>query len=100
MAFKFSLQITSNQTEIKHQKYIVCTDSLSSLDYRSHQQHQSRNVAIEIENSVTQLEKKGLSALFKWLPPHCSITGNELADQDAKQACQLGLITQIPITGP
>ena len=100
MAIKFSLQAISSQTESKHQKYIVCTDSLSALDYLSHQQHQARNVAIEIENLVTQLAKKGISVLFIWVPAHCGITGNELADQAAKQASQLGLITQTPITGP
>ena len=33
MTIKFSLQAISSQTEIKRQKYIVCTDSLSALDY-------------------------------------------------------------------
>jgi len=49
---------------------------------------------------VTQLAKKGISVLFVWVPAHCGVTGNELADQAAKQASQLGLITQTPITGP
>ena len=92
MAIKFSLQATSSQTESKHQKYIVCTDSLSALDYLSHQQHQARNVAIEIENLVAQLAKKDISVLFIWVPAHCGITGNELADQAAKQASQLGYL--------
>ncbi|XP_065557549.1 uncharacterized protein LOC136025447 [Artemia franciscana] len=100
MAVTFSLQAISSQTEIKNQRYIVCTDSLSALDYLSHQQHQARNIAIEIANLVTQLAKKGIFVLLIWVPAHCVITGNELADQAAKQASQLDLITQTPITGP
>ena len=49
---------------------------------------------------LLNLQKKGISVLFIWVPAHCGITGNELADQAAKQASQLGLITQTPITGP
>ena len=100
MALKFSLQAIASQTETKNRKYIVCTDSLSALDYLSHQQHQARNVAMEIENLTTQLARKGISVLFIWVPAHCGIKGNELADQAAKQASHLGLITQTPITGP
>jgi len=48
---------------------------------------------------VTQLAKKGISVLFTWILAHCGITGNELADHAAKQASQLGLTTQTPITG-
>ena len=55
---------------------------------------------MEIENLATQLARKGISVLFVWVPAHCGITGNELADQAAKQASHLGLITQTPITGP
>ncbi|XP_065573902.1 uncharacterized protein LOC136035871 [Artemia franciscana] len=89
----------SSQTEIKHQEYIVYTDSVSASNYISHQQHQPRNVTIEIENLVIQLARKGISVAFIWVPAHCGITGNELADKAATQGSQLGLITQTRITG-
>ena len=66
--------------------YIVCTDSLSALDYLSYQQHRARNVAIKIENLVVQLAKKGIYVLFIWVAAHCGVTGNKLADQAAIQA--------------
>ena len=37
--------------------------------------------------------------IYIWVPVHCGITGNELADDTAKQASELGLITETPITG-
>jgi len=57
MAIKFSLQAISLQTDTKHEKYIVLTDSLSALDYLLHQRHQARSVAIEIESLVAQLAR-------------------------------------------
>ena len=48
---------------------------------------------------VIQLARKGISVVFIWVPAHCGITGNELADKAATQGSQLGLITQTPITG-
>jgi len=58
----------SSQTEIQHQEYTGCTDSLSAPYYLSHQQHQTGNVTIEIENSGTQLARSGISVLFIRVP--------------------------------
>ena len=71
---------------IKHQKYIVCTDS-SRLPF----------TPATLSKKCCHWDWKFSSTI---VPAHCGITGNELADQDAKQASQLSLITQSPIIVP
>ena len=38
---------------------------------------------------LSKLAESGKSLVFTWVPSHCGLPGNELADRVAGQACQL-----------
>lgn len=72
----------------KRGRYIICSDSLSSLKSIKNISNSSfypdliRNLLIRLYPKFTLL----------WIPSHINITGNELADQTAKKSFQFPLV--------
>ena len=63
---------------------VILTDSLSSL-YEI-ENVSNDNVVQEIIFQVANLYYMGISVSFLWIPSHCNIYGNEVADSLAKTA--------------
>uniref|UniRef100_L7LZN4 ribonuclease H n=1 Tax=Rhipicephalus pulchellus TaxID=72859 RepID=L7LZN4_RHIPC len=53
---------------------------------------------LEIRQLYHQLTDKGHDITFQWLPGHCGITGNEHADDAAKNAHENGVMEPIPLS--
>jgi ribonuclease HI len=46
------------------------------------------NLVCQIHDGISSLSEKGYYILFKWVPSHSNIQGNDIADQLAKRgAC-------------
>ena len=56
----------------------------------------SHHLQVHIRNLHTELYNTGFRITFLWIPSHCGIQGNELADLYAKQSLCLDTITDIP----
>jgi len=74
---------------------VICSDSKSALQSIvsfpfSHQLH------FRIRNLHTTLCHAGYNIVFLWVPSHCGIQGNELADYYAKRSLTLDVITPVP----
>ncbi|CAH1720846.1 unnamed protein product [Aphis gossypii] len=66
-------------------KAAILSDSLSSL--RSIQNPFTPNeIARKIQNQLHNLTNSGYSIILIWIPSHSQITGNERADENARQA--------------
>ena len=63
---------------------VIFSDSLSAL--QSIKLQKDENFVIEILILCTNLSFKGTQVYFEWIPSHCGIPGNEVADQAAKHA--------------
>lgn len=76
---------------------IICTDSLSAL--LSLKDIFSTNPIIQnILFSLQTTSQTTISTYFVWVPSHCGIIGNELADRAAKQATEDGIPYQgVPV---
>ena len=63
--------------------YTICSDSMSALQ-------SMRNIYTENKIVIDILQKiRHLKINFIWIPGHCSIKGNELADSLAKEALEI-----------
>ncbi|XP_058840533.1 uncharacterized protein LOC131696021 [Topomyia yanbarensis] len=81
-------------------KYFIFSDSLSSIEalqsmkptkYPSH-------FLLEIRRSLRALVDQSFHVTFVWVPAHCSIQGNEKADELAKKGATEGNVLERPIT--
>ena len=92
--YALKLSITYSQ-ELPSNNIIIFTDSLCALlaieNYRSKKQHP---LAQEIVQILSSLNK---NLVLCWIPSHCNIPLNELADQSAKQSIYITPIPNIPI---
>lgn len=83
-------------TCLKPNKFLILTDSLSSVQAIS--QLQSRNpLIILIQHEITKLKHMHKEVTFFWIPGHVGITGNEKADKLAKEAVNKTPNSEIPI---
>jgi ribonuclease HI len=73
----------------RRKKFIIYTDSLSSLHSLSSPNYRSNPVIFHILKVFSRLTNMGFSILFCWVPSHVGIRGNELADTAAKTASDL-----------
>ena len=69
-------------------KTVILTDSLSSLDILKHPAVECCRFDLvkEINETYKQLIQKGVCVVICWIPAHCGIPGNDMADQLAKDA--------------
>ena len=75
---------------------LILTDSLSSLYLLANTLRINSNTILEIVSTHSKLTKKGFKIAFAWIPAHCGIHGNEMADTLAKKALNRKYI-QLPI---
>jgi ribonuclease HI len=73
-------------TRHKEKRFILYTDSLSSLHSLSSPNYDSHPLIFYIRKLLDVLIADGFSILFCWVPSHVGIRGNELADSAAKSA--------------
>ena len=70
---------------------IILTDSKSSLQTLCNQRRDSRQeLQKEIQHLTHQIITKGTDLTMHWIPSHCGIAGNEMADRAAKMAATIG----------
>lgn len=55
-------------------------------------------LATDVAILFKELNEKGHTVVFQWIPSHCGIAGNELADAEAQKAHHNGTLLSIPIT--
>jgi len=68
-----------------NQKYIILSDSLSSLISVKNKFNPS-DIAIHIQNRLEEAKEKNNNIIIIWIPGHIGIIGNEMADKQAKLA--------------
>ena len=73
-----------------HTKFVVLSDSLSCLQ-SIHNKNLHNPLILDICYKIHKLTTKGSSICFIWIPSHIGISGNSLADTEAKAALQLPL---------
>ena len=80
-----------------HHSYVICTDSLSSLQMISSSKLSSYiHLIVAIHSNILLLPQGTVH--FLWIPAHCGIAGNEEADKVAKEAVSsLTNITVLPL---
>ena len=80
---------------LKTSNNILCalyTDSLSAVQAIK---YQSRHKIVgDILQLITQLKRRKIKIIMCWLPGHVNITGNEIADRNAKNAIKLNNISK------
>ena len=67
-----------------HSGAVIFSDSLSSL--LAIKQQKEEHFVLEIIIKVTHLYFRNINICLEWIPSHCGIMGNEIADLNAKQA--------------
>lgn len=67
-------------------KYAICSDSLSTLNALKSikLEHKCSSAIYEIKEISYSLRCKGVHLYFIWVPAHCGVVGNEMADAAAK----------------
>jgi ribonuclease HI len=78
-----------------HNKFIILSDSLSCLQ-SIHSMNLHNPLILDICNKIHKLTTCGNSICFIWIPSHIGISGNTLADSEAKAALQLP-VTNLPV---
>lgn len=66
-------------------RFLICTDSLSSI-YSISSLYPTNPLVIEIQENLRFLAAQSKSIVLMWVPSHCAIPGNEKADINAKNA--------------
>lgn len=84
-----ALTIIKNQNSIK--EYVICSDSLSVILNIQKKNRINNKLKDKVQLLNKEIEAKGSSAIFMWIPSHIGIPGNEKADQEAKNALQLNI---------
>ncbi|XP_008182880.3 uncharacterized protein LOC100570071 [Acyrthosiphon pisum] len=93
LAILKAIEFATNKVEAN--QIIILSDSLSSL--MSIQNHwKPTDLARKILNAHTTASFAGKQISYMWIPGHCNIEGNELADKAAKQAH----LANNPLTSP
>ena len=86
---------------LKTSRGITCTiysDSRSAL--QAIQNQSLKSMVMEILELYKELGKRGICITLCWIPGHAGISGNDLADHEAKEATDLNVIStqDIPVS--
>lgn len=71
--------------ETSHNKYLILSDSLSSLTGINNLTNTS-DISKLIHKKTYEVSQKGIEIAFLWIPGHCGIDGNAFADQEVSKA--------------
>merc|ERR1711895_406326 len=86
-----SLRYVNNSAD---SKFVIFCDSLSAIE--SIKNNKNKNALnIKINQILGGIHDK--SIVFEWVPSHCNIPGNELADKAAKEATEERYIHRLPL---
>ena len=86
-AIHLALDMIRNSTDAK---FLICSDSSSAI--QSLTNHKVTNPLVtSILNEISSLELTGKEIVLLWTPSHVGISGNERADQKAKEALDLDI---------
>ncbi|KYQ56635.1 hypothetical protein ALC60_04432 [Trachymyrmex zeteki] len=73
--------------DLQLSKCVIFSDSESALEALRNSNSTQRNYLIYyIKQAYIEVTKRGTEIVLFWVPAHCGIPGNELADQCAKRA--------------
>ena len=79
--------------ERERNKYIIMSDSLSAVQALLNDYDQTSRPdivqQIALRNHILR-QYRGVDVVVLWIPAHCDIAGNEIADKKAKEATRLG----------
>ncbi|XP_054720686.1 uncharacterized protein LOC129230312, partial [Uloborus diversus] len=73
-------------TQSAHKKWVIYTDSKSSVEAITHCNNNSHPIVIQSYHLYKSLTQNNFHVLFCWIPGHVGIAGNEAADSAAKDA--------------
>ena len=76
-----------------NQKSVIFSDSKSSLQALLHPGNSRANIVHSCCEKLSNLLQSGCEVDLCWVPSHCNIYGNDLADRAAKQAANLPTVT-------
>ena len=71
-------------------KYLICSDSLSVLNYLMYGHRPARKSVLLLENILLKLMTAKYEIVATWVPAHVGIRGNEQADKLAKWGARYG----------
>lgn len=90
-------QALMNANEFQGNKTIlVLSDSLSAIHAVSSAEPESRLV-MTCKNVIRKIRAKGMQVSIRHVKAHVNITGNELADKEAKDAALDGIEVEVPL---
>lgn len=78
--------------------FLICSDSLSVLNYLAMKRNDAKETAAQIEKIVDDLLIHGYDLQLTWVPAHAGIPGNESADKMAKWACRNGELLDVNLS--
>ncbi|GFU76807.1 homeodomain-interacting protein kinase 2 [Trichonephila clavipes] len=84
LCLNFAVKWITEQNSVISE-YLICTDSLSSLDYLKCISS-SNNIIVEIQKQLKSLRDKNISIDFAFVRGHTDVLGNERVDWLAKAA--------------
>jgi ribonuclease HI len=64
---------------------LFCVDSLSVLQSVNDWNNCRSDIIFEIRHLIHRIRLRGIDISFCWVPSHCGIQGNEIADRKAKE---------------
>ena len=82
---------------MQFEKFIVFTDSNSSVEILSKWEKSDDPYVRDIAEAALELERRGKQIHIQWIPSHIGIAGNEAADKAADEAAKNPTIVNLPL---